>query len=341
VFVSLVAAVTVALWTATSTGRIYRHPFVLPLLAVLALVPAVWREPSSELPAVWHPDRQAFFTTALYKTCIPRNETVTIFPFGHDGDSLLYQAETNFWFRMASDNLGPNATADRPAWSRFDGDWVVSQLNNSNRPTMASLLAFAATHHVDRFITLRDAGYPDAAELKTIGPTQSLGGVLVTPACGQPPLTTRDLKTYVQAYVQARRAQANIGYCLGTNLEELQQGLIPSGPLQVATTARFVAGQGITCAQPPAGYTHHGYATADMGVPPDTYPLYEPCRLRGCSGMFLCGGAGEVKLAVVSRLSSGLGFCAIWAARTYVGARWDGAGCLVVALAAAQSPTGP
>jgi hypothetical protein len=33
-------------------------------------------------------------------------------------------------------------------------------------------------------------------------------------------------------------------------------------------------------------------------------------------------------------------WCAIWAARTYVGARFDGAGCLVGALAAAHSPTG-
>ena len=76
--------------------------------------------------------------------------------------------------------------------------------------------------------------------------------------------------------LQERQSQANIDYCLGSNLETLPEGLDPAGALQGATRARFVVGQGLTCAQPPAGYKQRGFATPEMSVPADTYPLYAP-----------------------------------------------------------------
>lgn len=41
-----------------------------------------------------------------------------------------------------------------------------------------------------------------------------------------------------------------------------------------ATPAIFVAGEGLMCGAPPAGYTQHGYATPDMNVDGNTYPYY-------------------------------------------------------------------
>jgi hypothetical protein len=248
------------------------------MLAVVALVPAVWR---SDYPS-YHasqPARLAFFTDGLYKSCIPRNETVTIFPFGYNGDSLLYQAETDFRFRMAENNLQPLPAAGHKAWASFDDDWVVMHLNaGSDQPTTNSLLAFAAIHHIDRFISIPTAGfpYPSAAVMRSLGPTERIGGVLVSPACGQPSLVTRNLTSVVQTYLQQRQSNANIAYCLGSNLDTLSAGLTPSGPLQGAKPASFVAGQGLACLQPAAGYKRHGFATAAMNVPAGIYPLSEP-----------------------------------------------------------------
>lgn len=93
VYTSLAAAVIVALWTAARSGW---TRIVLPVLAVAVLVPAFWRPDFRSLPQRW-----PFFTQALYKACIPRNESVVVFPYGFRGDSMLWQAESGFWFRMA------------------------------------------------------------------------------------------------------------------------------------------------------------------------------------------------------------------------------------------------
>lgn len=277
IFVSLVAGVIVSYWVVSTRGRIYARPFVLPVLAVAALVPAVWQS-SFRTPALWKPDRPAFFTDAAYKTCIPRNETIAIFPFGFFGDSLLWQAESDFWFRMADDNLLPAAAVGDKPWTSFDSDWAVLQLNTNTvgRPSMASLLAFASIHHVDRFVSIVGDGYPTPAQMRTFGPTERIGGVIVAPACGQPSLVHRNLTSFVAQYRHDIASQTMIGYCTGVNYVPLQAGLDPTGVLRGATRAKFVVGQGLTCAAPPSNYKRHGYATADLGVPADTYPLYSP-----------------------------------------------------------------
>jgi hypothetical protein len=272
-YVALTAAVIVALWTASTKGRIYARPYLLPSLAVAALVPAIWQ---SAFPSFrpQHPERLAFFTDGLYRTCIP-NETVAIFPFGFGGDSLLWQAEAGFRFRLASDGLQAPTRTAKPLNS-FDADPIVRAINFDDfaRPTMDSLLAFAALHHVDRILVAPSSGYPSRTQLSAIGPTQLVGGMLVAPACGQPSLAARDLTSFVEQLHQA--AGKSIGYCTGVNFNLIPQGLYPAGTLKSATPANFVAGRGLTCLPPPAGYKHHGFATADMSVPANTYPYYAP-----------------------------------------------------------------
>jgi hypothetical protein len=272
VYLSLAAAVIVALWTAESRGRFYARPLFLPVLAVAALVPAVWTSSFRET-AFSHPESPAFFTDGLYKTCIPPNETMAMFPFGSASDSLLWQAETGFPFRLAVDGLGTGTAA----WTTFDSDWVVKHLSNTDvsRPNMDSLLAFAAIHHVDRILSVVGDGYPTAVQMRTFGPTERIGGMLVSPACGQPSLATRDLSAVVQTYLAQRQSQAKIDYCLGTTIESLEQGLEPAGVFRGAKPALYVAGQGLTCVAP-TGYIRHGFAPAALEVAPNIYPYYRP-----------------------------------------------------------------
>jgi hypothetical protein len=271
-YVSLAAAVIVAAWTASTRGRIFTRPYVLPVLAVVALVPAVWRTDYPSFHAT-DPQRLAFFTDGLYKTCIPQNETVVIFPFG-PGVSQLAQAETSFWFRLAEDGL----QAPNQALNSFDAERIVYELNymaDRGRPTMDRLLAFVATHHVGRVVSAVGDGYPTAAQMRSFGSTQRIGGVIVSPACGQPPLTTRNLERYVKADpYEVIGSAPNVGWCQGLTFTELPQGLNPVALLAGAKRAIFVVGQGVTCAPPPPGYTRHGFATPDLGVPANTYAFY-------------------------------------------------------------------
>jgi hypothetical protein len=269
VYVSLSAAVIVALWAARA-----RRPYLLTGLAVFALVPVFWRSAYPSF-APSRPDRVAFFSQGLYKSCVRPGETVAILPFDN---SMLWQAEAGFRFRVAADGLQPFPKYGKPA-SSFDNDRVVWELTfePDGRPTMDRLLAFAALHHVDRVVSVVAGGYPDADQMRRFGPTERIGGVLVAPACGQPSLETHNLARFVASYdAESARSLPNVGWCVGLNFNLLPQGLVPAGPLAGARRAIYVTGQGITCAAPPAGYKHHGFASTDLGVPANTYALYAP-----------------------------------------------------------------
>jgi hypothetical protein len=77
---------------------------------------------------------------------------------------------------------------------------------------------------------------------------------------------------------EATHSRPNIGYCVCRYFYLIPQGLVPvqSGALKGAGPADVIAGQGLTCAPPPPGYKHRGFATAKMSVPPNTYPYYVP-----------------------------------------------------------------
>jgi hypothetical protein len=268
VFVALAAAVIVALWTARTPGRIFRAPYVLPALAVAALLPAV-----SLADYRSQPERWPFFTNNLYRQCLSPNETLLVFPFGFGDDSMLWQAEAGYRFRLAEGYMYPLNPKAKPV-SRFDDDPTVKYLDfygDRGLPTMELLLAFAATHGVDRVVSVPSYGYPSASQMARFGPVEKIGGVLVSPACGRPSLRTHNLSSIVQDVKD--HWDATIGYCSGTNYVELPNFLYPVGVLKGATHALMVKGTGLTCSAP-AGYHRHGFAT--VGVPANTYPYYEP-----------------------------------------------------------------
>jgi hypothetical protein len=281
VYVSLLAAVIVASWIATTKGRIYRRPFVLPVLAVAALVPAVWHADYREFPAHW-----AFFTNAGDHRCVAPGDTLLAFPWSSAGPFMLAQAEDGFRFRLAGGYLVPVALGAAPV-SPFLADPTVQALEFSSdeaEPTMARLLAFAATHDVVRVLADPAGGYPSARQLHAFGPVQSSGGLLVAPGCGRPSLTHRNLTAYVTAAQQDETEDKTTGWCLGTNYYALPDGLVPAGILAGAHHADVIAGEGLGCS-PPAGFTRQGFATAAMGFRPNTYPYYAVRRARPRAGV--------------------------------------------------------
>jgi hypothetical protein len=148
-------------------------------------VPLVWRAYD-----VQDPQRLAFFSDGSYRNCIPPGETLMIFPFARWGDSLLWQAETGFWFSMDEGTLGPNNLPESFASDPTVGALLFSFQPPSPRPSMQDLLALARRRRVDRIVSAAYLGdaYPDAAQMRAFGPAQVDEDVYVSPACAQPSL---------------------------------------------------------------------------------------------------------------------------------------------------------
>jgi hypothetical protein len=181
-YASLAAAVLVASWVARGAGGRAKR-YGLALLAALALIPPAWGAQFAD-----HPQRWPFFTHRLYRLCIPRDQTLMVFPFGRWGDSLLWQAESGFWFRIAEGTLAhteePRDFVNDPTIHELLFDYPVK------RPSMGAIRALALRRHVDRIASVvQNDPYPDGAEMETFGQVQNLGGVAVAPACGYPSLT--------------------------------------------------------------------------------------------------------------------------------------------------------
>ena len=173
-FTSLAAAVILALWARDSPRR---AAIGVSLAAVLFLVPAPgqgnWR---------LHPNRPALFgDPALLDACLPRGENVLIFPFGPRGHSMLWQAESGFRFRMAGGYLRPDAPES------FDFPAIRKGIRGED-PTLDEILRVARAKGVARILSVDTGGHPSAQELEARFPVQVLGGVIVAPACGRPPI---------------------------------------------------------------------------------------------------------------------------------------------------------
>jgi hypothetical protein len=269
VYVSLAASVLVAIWIGGTAGRVYRRPFVLPALAIVALLPPFWQSVYPRFrPAA--PERVAFFRDGIYRSCLSPGETVAVLK---NSDPVLWQAEAAFRFKLAADGLQAIAPGVTVA-NRFDADPLTHATFASGdaRPTTDTIRAFAAANDVARFVWIPDTGYPSTSQMRRIGPIQVVGGVHVSPACGYPPLSRPNLNRYLASY--RANEGANIGYCVGASLTTLPYGLEPAGGLAGARRAIFVAGRGLTCPPAPPGFKRHGFASETLGVPARTYPFY-------------------------------------------------------------------
>jgi hypothetical protein len=100
-FTSLAFAAIVAMWAA-SRERLWLR-VLLSAAAVIAIFPHFGHVPTLS-GGYWNRGTSwpQFFSTGLYRACLRPNDTIFTFPFGPRGDSMLWQAETGFRFRLAS-----------------------------------------------------------------------------------------------------------------------------------------------------------------------------------------------------------------------------------------------
>jgi hypothetical protein len=100
-FVALGAAVAVA-WWAASSGPPPLLRVVLPVAAIVTIAPSLWLSGWHD-----HPWRPSFFVAGMYRACLQPEDNVLMLPFPVFGDSMLWQAEAGFRFRMANGFVSP------------------------------------------------------------------------------------------------------------------------------------------------------------------------------------------------------------------------------------------
>jgi hypothetical protein len=157
VYAFLVLAVISSRWlSAAADGR---RRWILGGLVIISLLPNVARP-------FWHTDvgTPRFFAEDVYRRHLEAGETVLILPYGKNGDSMLWQAQTDMYFRMAGGHLGPIPP-------EFDGRPVVRALFGLEplRPLANDFQGFLRMHDVRHIIigpTGRDAWVP---ELRALG----------------------------------------------------------------------------------------------------------------------------------------------------------------------------
>jgi len=168
VYMFLIVAVIGAMWLAQPRARGWAvAKWALAAASIAFLVPntsgGLWRSRESN---------PAFFVTHQYRHVLTRGETVLVLPFGPLGNSMLWQAETGMWFRMAGGYLSPVYPAD------YESDPLFPALFGHARPDPLTLRSFLARRRVGAVIV--DPKTPERwpAALAALGlKRSSLGGV--------------------------------------------------------------------------------------------------------------------------------------------------------------------
>ena len=144
VFAALILAAMVAIWLAgPRRHRTWR--WLIITLGVAALFPNL-------AGAYWNsrPDNPAFFRTGEYRQYLAPGEDLLAIPFANTGNSMLWQAETGFYFTMPGGYISstrPNAALHSAAITQFYAGSAAS----ARIPTryVSTIATFFHTHHVD------------------------------------------------------------------------------------------------------------------------------------------------------------------------------------------------
>ena len=179
-FTALVTAVIVTLWLAAPT-RIISLRILASALVILALAPNVglaeWAGPRAvTLFSATPPTIPPLFTDGGYRHCLRKNEVVLALPFGARGNSLIWQANSGFWFRLAGGYISNTVL---PSFQRSPGVASVATNRNPERITLADIRAF--THRAAVTSIVLDAADrgPWRELLARLGPPRATGGVLI------------------------------------------------------------------------------------------------------------------------------------------------------------------
>jgi hypothetical protein len=167
-FVTLAVAIAMADWLAL------RRPgaglrWALVGFAVVLLLPNLIR------PLYGTPPRNPhMFASGEYKRYLRRGETVLALPYGRLDVSMLWQAETNFYFYM------PEGYVSGVVPTRFRADPVAAALLANAPPPPADLGSFIRRHHVSHVVVDTHLAGSWPAELAQLGlHGREVGGVLL------------------------------------------------------------------------------------------------------------------------------------------------------------------
>ena len=149
VYLFLVVALLVAMWLAEPARRASKGlKWAMALLIFATMVPNVGK-------GYWfsRPSNPRFFTTDAYRHVIARDETVLALPWGNLGTSMLWQAETGFYFRMPEGYLGALLPTDY-----LRDPFLAPLLESATNFTPRQLLEFLARRRVGTVVV--DAANP-------------------------------------------------------------------------------------------------------------------------------------------------------------------------------------
>jgi hypothetical protein len=214
IYFFLVAAVIASLYLSqSSTSR--SSKLLLSTICLLSLAPnfAAFR---SEVMQIRIPQ---FFRSGEYKRYLARNDNVLVLPYTQPEDGLLWQVQTDFYFRLAAARLGiPPA--------EFSGWPVLSTLNTGDEimDFTEQFQAFLCVHGVKAVIIDPHAGGPWQRLLARAGlvPLKT-GGVLfykVTPLVAKfrgvtaREMAQREARVSFSAFLNAARRYLAAGFPL-------------------------------------------------------------------------------------------------------------------------------
>ena len=174
-YVSLAAALMVALWTASRRGGVLR--WLLPVLAIVAVAP----NPVSD---AWATSFLVppLFTGSSYRTCLDPGENILPLPISFDGDADLWQVESGFRFTMA----GGYVASDPPPSFR-----TPVPLGNVARgyavpaDQASTLTAYIQARHVTSVVLDKSHSSLWEGALDRIAKPHDVGGVLLYRFAGQ------------------------------------------------------------------------------------------------------------------------------------------------------------
>jgi len=156
-YTTLAMAIGVADWLANPPGR-HLARWLLVAAGVLLLVPNI---PSGYWGTA--PENPSFFTTSTYRRYLVPGESALVLPFGANDNSMLWQADTDFAFRMPEGYLGNSAPAE------FASQPIPNQLGGNQSVNPIELGIFLRRYHV------RDVILDPAAAITYLPTLHALG----------------------------------------------------------------------------------------------------------------------------------------------------------------------
>jgi hypothetical protein len=180
VFTTLCISIGVAAWLAKPTGRAGAR-WALALVGAMAIFPNLPAEPYGGAPR-----NPRFFSTDMYRSHLTRGETVLALPFGENDVSMLWQAETGFYFHM------PEGYVSAVVPAPFDAQPTVRRLLKNMPLPARALGTFIRQQRVAHVVVDPAKGGPWPDLLAHLGlHGRRLGGVLLYAGLARPQSSSR------------------------------------------------------------------------------------------------------------------------------------------------------